>query len=134
MGFNLFIEKVVPKEEVKKSGGGKKFANQDDATIFVGGLSYNTTEDGIAEFFADCGDVSNIRIAVDHATGNSKGFAHVEFTDASSVGKAVKKSGEKLDGRTIRVDEAGKKEGGGSRGGYSGRGGRGSSRGGRGGY
>jgi len=99
----------------------------------VGGLSYSSTEDSIAEFFGDCGTVNHVRIATDRNTGEVKGFCHVEFADTSSVDKAMEKSGQKLDGRPIRCDFSGsKKEGGGGFGGGRGgdRGGRGGSRGG----
>jgi len=98
-------------------------------TVFVGNLSWGADEDSITATFADCGTVTNVRIATDRDTGQSKGFAHVEFEEDDAVDKAIAKTGTELDGRAIRVDYAGGSGGGGG-GGRGGRGrGRGDSRG-----
>jgi len=98
-------------------------------------LSYDASQDSIAEFFSKCGEITRIRIATDRE-GDPKGFCHIEFANTTGAENAVTKNGEKLDGRSIRVDFSGAKApSSGGRGGYSGRGGsRGSYRGSRGGY
>jgi nucleolin len=114
-------------------------------TIFVGGLSYQSTNETVAEFFGQCGNISGVRIATDQ-DGNPRGFAHVEFDTPEAVQAALQMTGQQLDGRSIRVDMAGAKgekpaggrfggDRGGSRGGFRGapRGGAGGFRGGRGG-
>ena len=73
--------------------------------IFVGNLSYNSTESSIEEFFSDCGKIENIRIAKNQ-DGKMKGFCHVAFEDEEAVDKALEKNNEELDGRNIRVDKA----------------------------
>lgn len=108
----------------QKTGGGN--------TVFVGGLSYQSTQDSLEEFFKECGKITNVRIAMNE-DGKPRGFAHIEFENEDSVQSALKLSGRDLDGRSIRVDVAGNK--GGRSGERSGRGGFGGSRGGsRGGF
>lgn len=108
-------------------------------TIFVGNLSYNSTEDEITRFFEDCGKVVNVRLGKDDS-GKSKGYCHIDFENEEDVENALRKSGEELDGRRIRVDRTNGRGSGGNdrRGGrdFGGRrGGRGDrGRGGRGGF
>jgi len=103
-------------------------------TIFVGNLGFKTTEQSVKNFFKDCGNVVDVRIAKDRDTGKSKGFCHVDFDASTAVEKAKAKAGQDLDGREVRVD-ASVPRAGGSGGGFGQRGGRGGSRGGgRGGF
>jgi len=76
--------------------------NPQTNTLFVGGLSYYSTEETIKEFFEECGEVVDVRIAF--SEGRSRGFCHVEFDSVESASKAMKKNGENLDGRTLRLD------------------------------
>jgi len=109
-------------------------------TIFMGNLSFKTSEDSIRSFLEDCGEVVDVRIAK-NPDGKMKGFCHVEFADNEAASKAVQKNGQDLDDRQIRVDlsrPSEKKSFGGGRGGGYGdrdrggyRGGRGGDRGGR---
>lgn len=80
-------------------------------------------------FFSSCGVVVDARIA--QQDGRSRGFGHVEFADKNGVEKALKKAGEEIDGRPIKVDVAATrgKDGGNSHGNN-----RGGNRGGRGGF
>jgi len=110
------------------------------STVFVGNLSFDSTEDSIREFFSQCGNVNAVRIAKNEE-GKMKGFCHVEFDSNEAVVNAIKLAGSQLDGREIRVDEAkpsgggggGRRDFGGNRGNFGGRG-RGGDRGGRGGF
>lgn len=95
-------------------------------SIFVGNLSYNSTEDSIRQFFSTVGKVSKVFIPTDRDSGKMKGFCFIDFETTDDAKNALSLNEKDLDGRTIRVQEGGK---GGSRGG--GRGGRGGSRGGR---
>ncbi|XP_077369805.1 cold inducible RNA binding protein a isoform X2 [Festucalex cinctus] len=111
----------------------------DEGKLFVGGLNFTTTEDTLEAAFRKYGNIEKVDVIKDKETGRSRGFGFVKYEcveDAKDALEAM--NGKTLDGRSIRVDEAGK--GGRSRGGYSsggprgGGGGRfGSSRG-RGGY
>lgn len=74
-------------------------------TLFVGNLSFNSTEDGLWEVFGQYGDVKSVRLPTDRETGNPKGFGYVEFTDIESARKAFEGvTGTEIDGRAIRVD------------------------------
>jgi len=87
-------------------------------TVFVGNLGFRTEQWAIEEFFASCGTISAVRIAQDHETGRSKGFAHVEFADSAMAKKAMEMAGQELDGRAVRLDlSMSKRGGGGGRGG-----------------
>lgn len=101
--------------------------------LYVGGLSYDTTEDQLTEAFAKFGTVESAKVIMDRDSGRSKGFAFVEMSSNSEAQKAMQGlNGTVLDGRSIRVDHAQERQerggGGGGRGGYGGGGG------GRGGY
>lgn len=102
--------------------------------LFVGGLSWDTTEDSLRAFFAAAGTVASATVITDKFTGKSKGFGFVEMGSADEAQKAVDElNGKQLDGRAIAVNEArpqaprenrgGGGYGGGSRGGYGGGGG-----------
>ncbi|MCZ6574058.1 MAG: RNA-binding protein [Planctomycetota bacterium] len=76
--------------------------------LFVGNLSYSSTEDILQELFsADGRQVDQVNIVTDRETGRSRGFAFVEMgsqEDADAAKKAL--DGHDLDGRPLRVDEA----------------------------
>ena len=79
--------------------------------MFVGNLSWQASEDDLRTAFAECGEISNVRIAWDQEQDRSKGFGHVEFVDEDAVDAAVKCAGKEVAGRMIRVDYApGKKK------------------------
>src|SRR5437763_9331881 len=107
--------------------------------IFVGDLSYTTTEDQLADLFSEVGAVESASIVTDRETGRSRGFAFVEM-DTDAGNKAIERfNGTELNGRTINVNEARPRAersfgggGGGGRGGGGGnRGGGGGGRGGQ---
>ncbi len=73
--------------------------------IYVGGLSYNTSEEGLRQLFAQSGTVESVQIIMDHNTGRSKGFGFVVMSDGGD--NAIQKfNGEQLDGRSLNVSEA----------------------------
>jgi cold-inducible RNA-binding protein len=74
--------------------------------VFVGSLAWATTDDSLADFFSQCGDVVEAKVVTDRETGRSRGFGFVTFEDEGASGKAVDLDGEELDGRTIHVDFA----------------------------
>jgi len=111
--------------------------------LYVGGISYDTTDAGLRTFFEQVGAVESASVAVDRYSGRSRGFGFVEMTNTGDARKAIEElNGKTLDGRTLTVDEAkppqsrsgggGGYGGGGGGGGYGGGGG-GGRRGGRGG-
>jgi len=75
--------------------------------LYVGNLSYNTTEDSLRNFFAGFGNVVSAKIIIDRDTGNSKGFGFVEMSGDGEAEAAISGgNGADLDGRQIRVNEA----------------------------
>jgi RNA recognition motif-containing protein len=104
--------------------------------LYVGNLSFNTSEEALLDAFAQCGDVQEARIVTDRETGRSRGFAFVSMADEQGAQNAIAQmNGAMVDGRALRVNEAedrpqrgggggGFGGGGGGRGGYGGGGGR----------
>ena len=96
--------------------------------IYVGNLSFKTTQDELRDTFAQFGEVSSVNIITDRMTGQSKGFAFVEMEDAGAQAAIDKLNQTDLGGRNITVNEARPREerpagGGGFRGGNRGGGG-----------
>jgi RNA recognition motif-containing protein len=82
-----------------------------DNKLYVGNLSWNTTEDGLKEYFSKYGTVTSTSIVIDRATNRSKGFGFVEMSSAEEALKARDESnGTEIDGRPIKVDIARPKE------------------------
>jgi RNA recognition motif-containing protein len=106
------------------------------AKIYVGNLSFQSSEDDLRELFEKHGTVESVAIITDRDTGRSRGFAFVEMGSASEAQAAIRAlDGTTMDGRPLRVNEAQEKSRGGGGGGGGGRdgGGRGGPRGGGGG-
>ncbi len=103
--------------------------------LFVGGLAWATTDDGLRQAFERFGQVAEAKVIMDRETGRSRGFGFVSFNDDGQGSAAMQEmDGGQLDGRTIKVNEAQERAprpggGGGGGGGFGGGG-----RGGRGGY
>ena len=75
--------------------------------LYVGGLSYDTTEGTLKEAFAAVGTVESATIIMDKMSGRSKGFGFVEMSTEEEAQKAIDTlNGKELDGRTITVNEA----------------------------
>lgn len=98
--------------------------------LFVGGLSWGTTDDGLRSAFEEFGEVTDAKVITERETGRSRGFGFVTFGAAEDAEAALSgMNGVELDGRTIRVDLANERGGGGGGGGYRGGGGDGGGRG-----
>ena len=96
--------------------------------LFVGGLSWDTTDDGLRKAFATHGEVTEAKVITDRDTGRSRGFGFVTYVQDEDAKTAISKmDGTSLDGKTIKVNEAQEKSprGGGRPGGGYGGGGRG---------
>jgi cold-inducible RNA-binding protein len=93
--------------------------------LFIGGLSFSTSNERLREFFAQAGGVESATVVMDRDTGRSRGFGFVEMATAEEAEAAVKKlNGQELDGRALKVElakPAGDARGGGSRSGGYGR-------------
>ena len=92
--------------------------------LFVGGLSWGTTDDGLNGAFSQFGEIVEAKVITDRETGRSRGFGFVTYANDEGATKAIAEmDGTELDGRTIKVNEAEDKparSGGGGRGGYGG--------------
>ena len=94
--------------------------------LYVGNLSYNTTEMGLREAFGQVGTVADAKIVVDRDTGRPRGFGFVEMSSDQEAQQAIQElNGRELDGRAINVNEAQERSGGGGGRGGGGGGGRG---------
>jgi len=75
--------------------------------IFVGNLSFNTSEDELRQIFEAYGQVERVSILTDRETGRSRGFGFVEMTNPEEGEKAITGlNGSQFGGRTINVNEA----------------------------
>jgi cold-inducible RNA-binding protein len=94
--------------------------------IFVGNLSFKTTEDELQKEFEAFGEVESVKIIKDQYTGRSRGFAFVEMEDRDQALAAIAGlNGKELVGQTLTVNEAKPREargGGGQKRGYGNRG------------
>jgi RNA recognition motif-containing protein len=110
-----------------------------NSKLYVGNMSFNTSEDELRSSFGQFGTVSDVYVAMDKMTGRPRGFAFVTMGTPEEAKLAIEKmNGTDLGGRALTVNEARPKEegggrsfgggGGGGRGGYGGGGGRGGDR------
>ena len=92
--------------------------------LYVGNLSFQTTEGELDSLFAQAGEVESVRIITDRDTGRSRGFGFVEMSEENAEKAISQFNGTDLDGRALTVNEArpqANRDGGGdrSRGGYN---------------
>lgn len=101
--------------------------------LYVGGLSYSTTSEGLREFFTQCGNVLSATVITDRFSGQSRGFGFVEMSTTEEAQSTISQlNGRELDGRRITVEisnpqaprSGGGRPGGGRPGGRPGGGGR----------
>ncbi|MBN9523628.1 RNA-binding protein [bacterium] len=92
--------------------------------LYVGNMAFSTTEDTLRQVFSQYGTVTSVSVVTDRETGRPRGFAFVEMSDGGDAAIQAM-NGALLDGRTLTVNEAKPREGGGGggRGGYGGGGG-----------
>jgi cold-inducible RNA-binding protein len=93
--------------------------------MYVGNLSYETTEEDLRKSFSEFGTVDSVSVVTDKYTGKSKGFAFVEMSSREEAQAAMSAlNGTQLGDRTLKVDEARprpeRRSGGGDRGGRGG--------------
>jgi cold-inducible RNA-binding protein len=98
--------------------------------IYVGNLSFQTSENDLNDLFAQFGEVESVKIITDRDTGRSKGFGFVEMAEDNAEKAISQLNGKELNGRALTVNEAKpmvkrdfggggrQKSGGGRRGGY----------------
>jgi RNA recognition motif-containing protein len=104
--------------------------------LYVGNLSFDTTENDLQDLFAACGPVTEVNLVMDRSTNRPRGFAFVTMGTPEAAQAAIQQvNGKNIQGRDLTVNEARPREersggggGGGSRGGYGGGGGGGRGR------
>jgi len=75
--------------------------------LFIGGLSFSTSDERLREVFAQTGVVESAQVVTDRETGRSRGFGFVEMATAEDAEAAVRKfNGHEVDGRTLTVQPA----------------------------
>lgn len=75
------------------------------AKLYIGGLSYSTTSEGLREYFAQCGNVLSATVITDRFSGQSRGFGFVEMEGTEEATNAISQlNGRELDGRRITVE------------------------------
>lgn len=75
--------------------------------LYIGNLSFNTTEHTLRNAFDPFGDITDTYVAMDRETGRPRGFAFITFSKADEAQAAIAKmNGADLDGRSIKVNEA----------------------------
>src|SRR5438132_1522657 len=75
--------------------------------LFVGNLSYQTAENDLQDYFSQAGVVTSVNLMLDKMTGKSRGFAFIEFADATEANKAIEQFHNKeFQGRALTVNIA----------------------------
>lgn len=75
--------------------------------IYVGNLSYRTTEDALKDVFDDFGDVDDVAIICDRETGRSRGYGFISMDNDQSALEAIESlQGRELDGRPLTINQA----------------------------
>ena len=75
--------------------------------IYIGNLSYKTTEETLKRLFADFGEIESIKVIKDRFTGRPKGYGFIEMPSNSEADQAIKAlNGNRIDGSNIKVRPA----------------------------
>ena len=74
--------------------------------LYVGNLSFQTTESELDDLFAQAGEVESVRIITDRDTGRSRGFGFVEMSEENAEKAIAQFNGTELDGRALTVNQA----------------------------
>lgn len=75
--------------------------------IYVGNISYSSSEEDLKELFGQFGEVESVKIITDRETGRSKGFGFVEMTDDEAGKQAIEEiNGKEIGGRNLKVNMA----------------------------
>ncbi len=75
--------------------------------LYVGNMSFQTTESELRSIFEPYGEITRIQVMTDRDTGQARGFAFVELADDEQAAKAITElNGKELDGRALNVNEA----------------------------
>lgn len=81
-------------------------------TIYVGNLSFDTTEEELRKLFEEYGTVHEVKMITDRGTGRFRGFSFVDMDEEAAGNAIAKLDGVEFGGRTLRVNEARERPGG----------------------
>lgn len=98
-GRQLDIKVAVPKEELKTGSE----AQVDSKKLWIAGLSWDTTDDSLFNYFARFGEIEKASIMRDKVTGKSRGFGFVTYKKQETTDEALKKTDLELDGRKLEL-------------------------------
>lgn len=88
------------------SGAAEKPGKDDDRKLFVGGLSWETTDKELRDYFGKYGDIESINVKTDSMTGRSRGFAFIVFQEAESIDKVVAAGEHTINGKKVDPKKA----------------------------
>jgi len=85
----------------RDGGGDGKKENDDERKLFVGGLSWETTQKDLKEYFSKYGDITEVNIKTDPNTGRSRGFAFIQFGNKDSVDQVLNAGQHTINGKQV---------------------------------
>ncbi|XP_066150693.1 RNA-binding protein squid isoform X2 [Euwallacea fornicatus] len=88
------------------SGSADKPGKDDDRKLFIGGLSWETTDKELREYFSKYGEIDSINVKTDSMTGRSRGFAFIVFKDAASIDKVTEAGEHTINGKKVDPKKA----------------------------
>src|SRR5260221_8872878 len=106
----LWADLASDESDLPRSRGVQESGRQSEGVpmaskLYIGGLAYSTTSEGLREFFTQCGNVLSATVITDRFSGQSRGFGFVEMNAAEDAQNAISQlNGRELDGRRITVE------------------------------
>ncbi|XP_030752221.1 RNA-binding protein squid isoform X2 [Sitophilus oryzae] len=107
--FSQDVSTEQVKQENQQNGGGDappadsgsadRPGKDDDKKLFIGGLSWETTDKDLREYFSKYGEIESINVKTDSLTGRSRGFAFIVFKDAESIEKVTAERDHTINGK-----------------------------------
>jgi len=94
------------KKRQKSEDGEAKSSEAESFRLFVGGIAWSVDEDTLRKDFAECGEVTELRLLMDRDTGNSRGIAFITMADKKGYDAALAYDGEDYAGRKLNVSAA----------------------------
>src|SRR5947209_10000095 len=105
----LWVDLASDESDLPRSRGVQESGRQSEGVpmaskLYIGGLAYSTTSEGLREFFTQCGNVLSATVITDRFSGQSRGFGFVEMNTAEEAQASISQlNGRELDGRRITV-------------------------------
>src|SRR4029077_5853976 len=106
----LWADLASDESDLPRSRGVQESGRQSEGVpmaskLYIGGLAYSTTSEGLREFFTQCGNVLSATVITDRFSGQSRGFGFVEMNTAEEATASISQlNGRELDGRRITVE------------------------------